>query len=76
MTPGCPALSNAASALWYLGYPDQALKRSHEALTLAQELSHPFSLAFALDYGCLAPSTSPGGAGSPRAGRGSHGTLD
>ena len=24
-----------------LGYPDQALKRSHEALTLAQELSHP-----------------------------------
>jgi hypothetical protein len=35
-------------ALWHLGYPDQALKRSHEALTLAQELSHPFSLAFAL----------------------------
>ena len=31
--------------LWSLGYPDQALKRSHEALTLAQELSHPFSLA-------------------------------
>ena len=24
-----------------LGYPDQALQRSHEALTLAQELSHP-----------------------------------
>ena len=36
-------------ALWVLGYPDQALKRSHEALTLAQELSHPFSLAYALD---------------------------
>jgi len=31
-----------------LGYPDQALKRMHEALTLARELSHPFSLAFAL----------------------------
>ena len=28
-----------------LGYPDQALQRSQEALTLAQELSHPFSLA-------------------------------
>ena len=41
-------LSYAALGLWYLGYPDQALKRSHEALTLAQELSHPFSLAFAL----------------------------
>ena len=27
--------------LWLLGYPDQALKRSHDALTLAQELSHP-----------------------------------
>ena len=33
--------------LWWLGYPDQALQRSHEALTLAQELAHPFSLAFA-----------------------------
>ncbi len=30
------------------GYPAQALNRSHEALTLAQELAHPFSLAFAL----------------------------
>ena len=45
MTPGCAASSYAALTLWYLGYPDQALKRSHEALTLAQELSHPFSLA-------------------------------
>ena len=43
-------LSFAALALWFLGYPDQALKRSHEALTLAQELSHPFSLALALDW--------------------------
>ena len=34
-------------ALWLLGYPDQALVRSHEALTLAQELSHPYSLALA-----------------------------
>ena len=33
-----------------LGYPDQALKRIHEALTLAQELSHPFSLAYALNW--------------------------
>ena len=43
MDPGVTASSYAAWALWYLGYPDQALKRSHEALTLAQELSHPFS---------------------------------
>jgi TOMM system kinase/cyclase fusion protein len=34
--------------LWLLGYPDQALERSREALTLAQELSHPYSLAYAL----------------------------
>lgn len=34
--------------LWALGYPDQALKSSNEALSLAQELSHPFTLAFAL----------------------------
>lgn len=34
--------------LWFLGYPDQALKRSREALALAQELDHPFTLAFAL----------------------------
>jgi predicted ATPase len=37
-----------ALALWSLGYPDQALRRSREALTLAQELSQPFSLAFVL----------------------------
>jgi predicted ATPase len=35
-------------ALWHLGYPDQALKTSYEALTLARELTHPFSLAAAL----------------------------
>ncbi len=34
--------------LWALGYPDQALERSDEALSLAHELSHPFTLAFAL----------------------------
>jgi predicted ATPase len=42
----CPSF--AACALWFLGYPDQALKRGQTALTLAQELSHPPSLAFAL----------------------------
>jgi predicted ATPase len=40
-------LSNAALTLWFLGYPDQALKRSNEAFALAQALSHPFSLGFA-----------------------------
>jgi class 3 adenylate cyclase/predicted ATPase len=36
--------------LWLLGYSDQALQRGHEAISLAQELAHPFSLAFALNW--------------------------
>jgi class 3 adenylate cyclase/predicted ATPase len=48
--PGVHDLSYMALALWLLGYPDQALKKSHEALTLAQELSHPFSLAWVLSF--------------------------
>ena len=45
--PAVSGLSYIAWALWLLGYPDQALKRSQEALSLAQELAHPFSLAIA-----------------------------
>jgi predicted ATPase len=44
---GVNCRSWAAYTLWTLGYPDQALKRINEALALAQERSHPFSLAFA-----------------------------
>jgi len=40
--------SHAAWALWSLGYPDQGLAQSHEAVTLAQQSAHPFSLCFAL----------------------------
>jgi predicted ATPase len=50
---GVACLSYAAWSLWMLGYPDQALKRIHEALTLARELSHPFSLAFALFFAAM-----------------------
>jgi len=46
--PGVAGLSFLALVLWHLGYLDQAFKRIHEALTLAQELAHPFSRAFAL----------------------------
>jgi predicted ATPase len=38
---------HAALSLWLLGYPNQALAGLHEALALAHELSHPYSLAFA-----------------------------
>jgi predicted ATPase len=46
--PGVGCRDMAAASLWNLGYPDQALKRSQEALTLGHELSHPFSLGHAL----------------------------
>jgi predicted ATPase len=39
-----------ALSLWLLGAPAQALAQMHEARTLAQELSHPYSLAFALSF--------------------------
>ena len=39
-----------AQALWRLGYPDQALRQSHEACTEARELVHPPSPAFAMYY--------------------------
>ncbi|MGE5445107.1 MAG: AAA family ATPase [Ignavibacteriales bacterium] len=44
---GVNSLSFVTLTLWLVGYPDQALKRIHEALALAQELNHPYSLAFA-----------------------------
>jgi predicted ATPase len=47
---GVSCLWSAASALLLLGYPEQALQRSDEMVTLAQELSHPSSLGFALYF--------------------------
>jgi class 3 adenylate cyclase/predicted ATPase len=44
---GVAGLAYAAVNFWLLGYPDQAFQRSNEALTLAEDLSHPFSLHFA-----------------------------
>ena len=46
--PGMACLSNVARAVWCLAYPDQALERSHQAIIVAQEPLHPFSLAWAL----------------------------
>ena len=42
--------SNLAVSLWHLGYPDQALELNREMLELAREISHPFSLAYALHH--------------------------
>ena len=42
-----------AHGLWLLGYPEQAWRRMHEAQQLAQELGHPFGLAFALCWSAM-----------------------
>ena len=51
--PGMACASVAAWTLWALGYPDQASQRSREALVLAQDLSHGFSSAGALNYAAM-----------------------
>jgi len=51
--PKVICLSHIGHVLWVLGYPDQALKRSVEAVTLAQGLAHTPSLAQALNYAAM-----------------------
>jgi class 3 adenylate cyclase/predicted ATPase len=48
--PGVGCRVHAAWALWSLGYPDQALALSREAVTLAEQLSHPTTRAYALGF--------------------------
>ena len=48
--PGVCCGGHAADVLGLLGYPDQALRRSQDALSLARELSHPSSIAHALFF--------------------------
>jgi class 3 adenylate cyclase/predicted ATPase len=46
--PGVTCQAFMAWALWMLGYPDQALQKTHRALTLSQEVDYPFTRAFSL----------------------------
>jgi predicted ATPase len=48
--PGVVCLAAAGWTLWLLGYPEQALARANEALTLAQHLEHPSTLVRGLYY--------------------------
>jgi class 3 adenylate cyclase/predicted ATPase len=48
--PGVACLARVALTLWFLGYAEQALVRSQEALALAKDRSHAYSLAFALHH--------------------------
>jgi class 3 adenylate cyclase/predicted ATPase len=51
--PGVCCHMQAGLALWFLGYPDQAVPRIHAALALAQNLAHPLSLSMALRWAAL-----------------------
>jgi class 3 adenylate cyclase/predicted ATPase len=46
--PGVVCLSYSALALWYLGYSDQALAKSRNALELARDVNHFPSMSLAL----------------------------
>ena len=47
---GVVARAYIGRPLWLLGYPDQALQRSQQAVRLAREIASPFSQAFALAW--------------------------
>jgi predicted ATPase/class 3 adenylate cyclase len=51
--PGVVCLSRVSRVLLSLGYVDQAVQKSHEALSSARELSHPQTQAFALFHAGL-----------------------
>src|SRR5262249_44696564 len=42
-----------ACSLWLLGYPERALERVTGTLTMTQERSHPFTLAYVLSCAAL-----------------------
>ena len=47
------SLGRGAWVRWYLGYPDQGLTQSQEAVALAQQMAHPFSLSLALSFAVM-----------------------
>jgi predicted ATPase/DNA-binding SARP family transcriptional activator len=50
---GVSAMAYTACTLWCLGFQEQAVKRSQDALTLARDFNQPFTLVDALNYaGC------------------------
>jgi len=51
--PGVSSRHWAAHALWFLGLPDQSLAMMQEALALASDLAHAFSLAHAHEHAAV-----------------------
>ena len=68
--PGVACRAIVAQTLWLQGYPAQALTRVHEALALAQELTHPYSLVYAQGWATIVAQVRRDGAGRAGAGRG------
>ena len=50
---GVASLLNCALALWLLGYPEQALRRSEEAIELVRPIRHVNSQAYALYFSAM-----------------------
>jgi predicted ATPase/class 3 adenylate cyclase len=46
--PAVACFTTSAFTLWMLGFPDRAVERADRAVTLATELEHPFTMAYAL----------------------------
>jgi DNA-binding winged helix-turn-helix (wHTH) protein/class 3 adenylate cyclase/predicted ATPase len=51
--PGVVGLARGAWSLWLLGYAQQALMRSREALALAQRSAYPADIAFAMFFAAV-----------------------
>jgi predicted ATPase len=51
--PRVVCLCRLAVVLWLLGFPKPAIQKSAEALQVAQDLSHPMSLMFAVGWSAL-----------------------
>jgi tetratricopeptide (TPR) repeat protein len=49
--PGAMCLIHSGRELWFLGYPDQARKRTNDGIALARKLSHPGTLAIVMAFG-------------------------
>src|SRR6266446_5785222 len=50
---GVTCRSEAVWALWFLAYPTQGRRQMDDALALAQQIAHPFSLSFAFGVAAM-----------------------
>jgi hypothetical protein len=53
LDPKVVCLSRLGNTLWFLGYPDAAIRARDAALALADEIGHPFSRATALTFATI-----------------------